>query len=794
MRVRTWLVAGLAMTISVSAVAQPRSFAIPAQPVAGALLAYMRATGLSIAADAALTRDRASRGVQGEMEPQAALDRLLAGSGLVGQIQGGTVVLAPVPPEVRLNAGALELPQMEVEASPGAPPTAAIGTLPPAYPGGQVARGGRVGLLGNRDYMETPFSTTSYTDEFIRNRQARVLADVLQDDPSVRAGYSRYNSNDRLLLRGFSIFGSDASIDGLPGLLSTRRTALDSFERIEVLRGPNALLSGAAPGGNIAGTLNYVPKRAGDVPINRFTGSYYSDSNIGGAFDIGRRFGAGKEWGVRFNGAYRDGSTPLRGQSEQFGNTALSLDYRGERLRVTADGGYSNISQRVYSNYLTLAPGAALPRTPRPNTTFATDWTFNNTELGYGLLRAEYDLLANTTIGFGYGLSYGVDQGAQVLLGGLSSTGDATTFPAFSALVNRNQSADLSLRSRLETGPLRHEFAIIGNIVQRRQGSAFVFGEPTGEQSIYSPLSANPPDFRRANQVPRTTSQVVLSSIAFADTISALDGRVQLVAGGRLQRIEVENYALADGARTSRYDQDALTPAFALTVRPWQPVSLYANYIEGLTQGPTAPVTARNAGTIFPPALARQYEVGMKLDYQGFGAQIALFQITQQSGGLDPASNVYGLVGQQRNRGAELLVFGEAAPGLRLLGGGSLIDARLTRTADGVSNGKRAPGVPNFLLNASAEWDPAILPATTLFGRVTYTGNAYLDSANTQQVPSWAKLDIGARYALVVRDLPVVLRAGIENVTGARYWQAAGENFLGLGAPRTYLLSTSFSF
>ena len=54
------------------------------------------------------------------------------------------------------------------------------------FAGGQVARGGRVGILGTQDIMSSAFSTTSYTSELIQNQQARSVADVLQNDPSVR--------------------------------------------------------------------------------------------------------------------------------------------------------------------------------------------------------------------------------------------------------------------------------------------------------------------------------------------------------------------------------------------------------------------------------------------------------------------------------------------------------------------------------------------------------------------------------------------------------------------------------
>src|SRR5437870_2004112 len=58
--------------------------------------------------------------------------------------------------------------------------------LPAAYAGGQVARGGRLGLLGNVDIMDAPFNATSYTQALIQDQQARSVGDVVQNDPSVR--------------------------------------------------------------------------------------------------------------------------------------------------------------------------------------------------------------------------------------------------------------------------------------------------------------------------------------------------------------------------------------------------------------------------------------------------------------------------------------------------------------------------------------------------------------------------------------------------------------------------------
>ena len=86
------------------------------------------------------------------------------------------------------TAPTVSMDAIKVEASADA---SASGLAEP-YAGGQVARGGRVGLLGTRDLMDTPFSITSYTNELIQDRQARSVGDVLQNDAGVRAALRQF--------------------------------------------------------------------------------------------------------------------------------------------------------------------------------------------------------------------------------------------------------------------------------------------------------------------------------------------------------------------------------------------------------------------------------------------------------------------------------------------------------------------------------------------------------------------------------------------------------------------------
>ena len=122
--------------------------------------------------------------------------------------------------------------------------------------------------------------------------------------------------------------------------------------------------------------------------------------------------------------------------------------------------------------------------------------------------------------------------------------------------------------------------------------------------------------------------------------------------------------------------------------------------------------------------------------------------------------------GEQRNRGAELNVFGEVVPGLRVLGGLALIDGEPTRAQPVSSIGNRAPGVPRVNVDVGAEIDVPSIEGLTLTGRVIYTGDPAINAANTQSLPAWTRYDIGARYTFVspFEGKPTVIRAAVETV------------------------------
>ena len=296
-------------------------------------------------------------------------------------------------------------------------------------------------------------------------------------------------------------------------------------------------------------------------------------------------------------------------------------------------------------------------------------------------------------------------------------------------------------------------------------------------------------DFSHAALPPAGHSR--LSGFAVADTLSLAEGRVQLTVGARHQKVNTASSSWFNPAAPwTLYQSSATSPAVAVLVKASERLSVYANYIEGLSEGQSAPLTAANAGQVFAPYKTKQYEVGVKMAHGDLTNTVALYQINQPSAYTDPVSNVFSVEGRQRNRGLEWHVFGQLQPGLRLLGGISLTQATLTRTAGGVNQGKQATHTPRRQAKLGAEWDA--LPGLTLTGNLRSASRQYIDNANTQWVPGRTVFDLGARYALPVAGRRVTLRASVQNVANKAYW--AGQLYYGLGAPRTVQLSATVDF
>ncbi|MBK1687580.1 TonB-dependent receptor [Rubrivivax gelatinosus] len=759
---------------------------VPPGPLAQALNRFALQAGVALVVDAGQIAGLRSPGLSGAVTVEEGFARLLEGSGWrIGRTAAGYVLLA-APAAAGGEAGT-SLPAVRASASRIQDPDA----TPEAY-GRQTARGGRVGLLGNQDFMDAPFSTMSYTSELIADQNAKTLADVLQNDPSVRFMTPSGHMTENLEIRGFLVTAENMAMNGLYGVAPYGHVPTEFIERVEILKGTSGLVYGMAPDGAVGGVVNLVPKRAGDTPLTRLTLDYEGASQAGLHADLGRRFGERGAFGIRVNAAYRDGGTEVDGQDKGRRLGAVALDYRGESLRATLDL-YDSHEKTDNGTPLIVSFATRVLSAPDSSTN-AFKGTHSEMDNSAAALRVEADLNEHLEAYAALGRRSTDYKG---YINGTNAASVAADGSYSGVTVNQNGykdsvSYEIGLRARFETGPLRHEAVFAVNGLSLESGMVYTRSARFGS-NIYDPatpaLAADP------GKSPKT-GETDLGGISIADTVSFLGGKGALTLGIRSQRVEDRSYSSTTGAKTADYDERVTTPAVGLVVKPWSPrLALYANYVEGLSKGDTAPVTAANANEVFEPYVSKQKEIGLKWDGGSFAHTLALYEIKQPSMVYD-ASNIYSVDGEKRVRGLEWTTMGAPRPGLRVLGGLTLARGELVHTSTGANDGNDAYGVPDWQANLGADWDLPWLPGLTVGGRVVHTDDQYLNSANTLRIPSWTRVDASLRYKTTIAGRATTWRGSVVNLLGKDYWSGPyhGEGYASLSQPRTVSLSATVDF
>ena len=747
-------------------------------------------SGWSIAYTVDLPEITGTREIRGDLSVPAAIEILLRGTDLSYRAIGSRSLIITDASLQDDASGEMITDPVIVEA------TGAQSDLTPAYAGGQVATGGRLGMLGNTNIMDAPLSITSYTSEFVADQQAETIADVLQNDPSVRAPNAETANIDTYQIRGFGVnlFNTgEVSFNGAYGVAPTYRVMSGMAERIEVVKGPNALLNGMSPTGAVGGAINIVPKRAGEKDLTRTSVDYGRGEQAGGDIDFSRRFGENDEFGVRFNGSYHDGDTYLDRQTREASLGALALDYDGDRFRASVDLIDQRENLNAPARELRFNSGFAIPDAPDGSTNLIQDWEWSDAVDQSGMIQAEYDVFDDITV---FGSFGGGSTEVDRLFGTPTAQNTAGDYIDTGLSYRRFQtdrwSASTGVRSEFETGEIKHKLSLQATYYEDelRQGISNAGSNPSA--NIYTTAAVAPIGVSAPSSKPKT-SESQLTGFALADTLSFLDEKVLLTLGARHQSIAVDNYS--SGSVSSSYDDSVISPMAGIVVKPTETVSVYANYIEGLNKGETAPSGSANEGQALEPYVAKQIETGVKLDFGNIGGSIAAFQITQPSASQDPNTSVYRADNEQRNRGIELNVFGQVTSNVRLLGGVMFLDSENTKAVIPANKGKRPVGTPDMQINLVGEWDTPFVDGLTLSGTVTHTSSQFVDVANTQEIPDWTTLDIGARYKTTLYDTPVTIRATVQNVTDESYYSGVNQwRFVSLGAPRTALLSLTADF
>jgi catecholate siderophore receptor len=656
----------------------------------------------------------------------------------------------------------------------------------------------------NTDVRNIPQALTVISEGQIEDQQLRSIADLLNFVPGASWGTGEGN-RDTVVLRGNSST-ADFFIDGVRDDVQYFRDFYN-VDRVEVLKGPNAMIFGRGGGGGI---VNRVLKRPSLNPYRQFTasGDRFGDKRFTADFDQPLTDSVG----LRVNGMFEDGdSFRHHVELKRYGinptaavqvgpDTRIDLSYEYFHDRRTADRGLPSDSGEPLEGFTRTFFGDPDKSFAKANVnlaSFAVEHHF-----GEGLT------LRNRTLYGDYDKFY-----QNVFPGGAVSSADTVSLSAYNDTTTRKNlfsQTDLIWETRLggidqtllagfEVGRQKSR--------QRRRNGFFLasdsaslvvpISDPTVEEEVvFLPFNTTG-GCRPSNQstcTPANFTRGKLSTAAFyvQDQVR-ISPMFEIVAGLRFDRFDLDITNLNNSAEFSRTD-NLWSPRLGLILKPADSLSLYASYSRSYL-----PQSGDQFGGLtditegLKPERFDNYEIGAKWEpIEGLLATAAVYQLertnTRATDPLDPSHIV--LTGEQRSRGIEVGLERSVTSRWLISAGYTLQKAEITKTTAAAPKGREVPLVPRHSFSLWNRYDFAhgIGVGLGLIAR----SKSYASISNAVKLPGYARADAALFYQL---PRGIQTQINVENLFGAHYFPSSnGDNNIAPGAPRTIRATVGYRF
>ena len=665
------------------------------------------------------------------------------------------------------------------------------------YADGKLAKEAKLGALGNKSVIDTPFSVTTYTAKTISDTQAATVSEVLKNDPSIRETTNSGHLNENIQIRGFSVGFEDYNMNGLYGMAPTGRIPTDIIDSVTVLKGPNALVAGMAPAGSVGGVVMAQTKRA-NQDLTRVSAGYEDDGYYKSGFDVARRLGNNKEFGVRVGGSYGQGEHIIDGMDDTNSTGVVALDYTTDKLKLNFDA-YAVRDKRDNGSPVMVSMGTIkqVIAVPSGDSNFFPNIHGEQSSQYLGA-SGEYKFSPDLKV-FG-GAGYTEKEYSGHIFGTRMIVQNATTGAASSQYYRVGYqehaiAANLGLEGKFDTGAIQHTLGLRADYLTRNYWQHSAATSNAFDTNLYDPI------VDASEQMPTSYPTIVpyadnrYVSYTLTDQMSMLDDKLQVILGARYQDIDTKNLY-----KKTKYSSDKISPSLGLVVKPFgEDLSFYASYVEGLSEGVTVSdityPTATNKGETLAPYQTKQYELGTKYQVGSWLNTLALYQIEKPEVYQDTVTKAVKDDAETRSRGIEFSTAGQLTEDLSLMANLAYIDAEYVKSGTASQVGNTVIGTPDFTAGLGLDYKIPVVEGMSVNARASYVSEQYLNTDNSLELPDYTILDLGAKYATKIGGVNTTFRANVNNLTDEKYWSGVfGSNYAILGAGRTYKLCVTFDF
>lgn len=641
---------------------------------------------------------------------------------------------------------------------------------------------------------DIPQALSVVSEQQIEDQQLRSIADLLYFVPGAATGTGESN-RDQITLRG-NATTADFFVDGIRDDAQYFRD-LYNADRVEVLRGPNAMIFGRGSGG---GVVNRVTKRSTLGQLSDFAVSSDNRGGIRLTGDLDQPIAAGV--GLRINGMYENGESFRRNVDlERFGinpavgllagpNTRVDLSFEHLRDRRTVDRGLPSANGKPLTGFDRTFFGDPELSFSRADVNIAAAALQH--EFGQGLT------IRNRTLLGDYDKFYqNVYPNSPVLPADATNPEPGIRLAAYSLQTDRRNlisQTDLIWENRLGGIDQTLLFGIeLGRQKSRNRringtlvgGDRVPLSDPTVDaEVIFAPLPGGENN--------RTVATV---AAAYVQDQIRLSPMFEIVAGIRFDRfkLKVDDLRPQVNAEFSRTDE-TVSPRLGLIAKPRTSLSLYASYSRSyLPQSGDQFNGLDLTSEALKPERFDNYELGAKWEpLPGLLATAAIYQLDRSNTrAVDPANPAqFVLTGEQRSRGVELGLERSISDRWQVSAGYALQKAKITRTTTAAPEGREVPLVPRHTFSLWNRYD--VSQQLGLGLGVIARSKSFASISNAVELPAFARVDAAAFYKL---SRGVEAQVNIENLLGADYFATAhNDNNNAPGAPRTVTATIRFGF
>jgi iron complex outermembrane recepter protein len=697
----------------------------------------------------------------------------------------------------------------------------------------------------NAPILDTPRSVVIVPKQVLEDNQVLNVQEAVKFVSGVQTAAPFYDS---YLIRGFPN-GSNTYRNGLKLYSQTNTEDVAFIDRVEILKGPAAMLYGRIQPG---GLVNFVTKRPqeeaahsvqtqfGSWGLSRTvvdsTGPLLKDKTllyrVIGVYDHADDY---IDFRHRDNGqvytalTYRpDNRFEANAQIEYYNQRTTNIGSNGQQIPAAAmTYQYPGIVGRPWAlprNWTQSEPGmyGALPSTME-RVLAAVDWSYRINDKWKVTNRFHYNVSLEDQ-------EYLVNAGYNAFTGDIRRNVSWTIFKP-----RQTWSTNLDVTGEVTTGPVKHNL-LIGfdyysyRSVNKGDNPSYTVNPTIATFNAFAPAYGGV-------ALPQILAEhaIAQGNILFRtkqddwgyylqDDLNYED-KIHLLLGGRYD-VAFDASAEIYGVTSSYYTATGLagtcfpicdghynppwkgnpterkiSPNAGLLFKITPEYSVFSSFSQSFANSNA--MAQSYDGTPFKPEEAWQYEAGGKASWWDgrVTASLVAFELHRKNVlSADPLHTGYSVAsGEVRSRGLEADLAGQATDNISLIASYTYDDAFIVAdTATGTASklGRRWPGVPRHAGNLWAKYDTA--PGQKqgwTFGAGFYAnGERQGNNTNSYQLPGYVRFDTMVGYRFLLRNVPVEAQLNVTNIGDAKYFEASSGQYSYYGAPRTFTGSLKVKF